>query len=76
MAHPKQTASVLLAGREFSAKPDETTPEAWTIKVEKALKVKDELIYLRVDGVDSMPFKPAETEQSLVFDDAQMVTIR
>lgn len=75
-AHPKQTTTIMLAGREYSAKPDEAMPEAWTIKVEKAPKVKGELLYLRVDGVDSMPFKPAEAKQSLVFDDAQMVTIQ
>jgi hypothetical protein len=74
-ANPKQDAVVFLAGPPLVARPDEQTPDAWSVTLEKAPTVSDELVYLRVAGVNSMPFKPSPAEHLLVFDEAQMVTI-
>jgi len=74
-AVPGQTAVVRLAGRETVAEPDNHTPGAWSAVIPRAPHVQNELVFLRVDGAESMPFVPSNEGQWLVFDESQAVTI-
>jgi hypothetical protein len=75
-AAPGQTAVLRLAGQpELKAAPDDGAPAAWSALIEKAPRVTDEPVFLRVDGAESMPFRPADEGSELNFDESQMVTI-
>ena len=56
------------------AQPHPTTTDSLKFAIETAPVVTDESLYLRVDGVDSLPFKH-NAQGQLIFDDAQKVTI-
>jgi len=76
-AHKGQQAVLLLAGREIVGTTSAANPDKVIFVVENAPAVTNELIRLRVDGVESMPFKrldePPPTR--FEFDDSQRVTI-
>ncbi len=71
---PAQRASLLLAGREIIAQPHAAATNSLTFVIENAPVVTNEFLRLRLDGVDSLPFK-YDAQGQLIFDDAQKVTI-
>lgn len=72
---PKQSAVLLLADREVQAEKHDTAAGTLMFIVNKAPKIQDELVRLRVDGVTSLPFKSAGDPPQLFFDDSQRMTI-
>ena len=73
---PAQRATVVFADREVPAEPHGTTTTL-TFVVDDAPVVTGAVVRLRIDGVDSLPFRRQATPPPprLVFDDAQKVTI-
>ena len=71
---PTQRVSLLIAGREVIAQPRLVKTDPLEFAIENAPVVTNESLYLRVDGVDSLPFKH-NAQGQLIFDDAQKVTI-
>jgi hypothetical protein len=72
---PDQRVSLLLNGRETVAPSRATKTGTITFVVEQADAVQNARVQLRVDGVDSMPFRRTGTPPVIEFDPAQMVTI-
>ncbi len=72
---PKQSAVLMLADREVSAQPHGAATDTLTFVIESAPQVTQQLVRLRVDGVDSFPFRYDETTGGFVFDDPQRATI-
>ena len=74
---------MLLAGREVQAAARVAPSDRLTFVIQNAPIVSDELVYLRVGGVNSMPFRYIDVDKDgkridppqLAFDDAQRVTI-
>ena len=75
---PQQRAVLQLADREVAAQPHPAATATLQFVIENAPVVADALARLRVDGVDSLPFKRQATPPPprLVFDDQQQVTIQ
>jgi len=75
--HKGQQAVLLLAGREIVGTAAGASPDKVIFVVENAPVVTDEIIRLRVDGVESMPFKRLDDPPPVrfEFDDSQRVTI-
>ena len=73
---PKQKAELLLADRQVAAEDHPTATGTLTFVVKDAPAVKDALVSVRVDGVESLPFVLAGKPPRLVFDDTQKVTIQ
>ncbi len=73
----EQQAVLLLAGREVVGHVDNNNPDKVVFAVQNAPVVTNELIRLRVDGIDSMPFKRVDTPPPtrFEFDNNQRVTI-
>jgi hypothetical protein len=73
----KQQAVLLLAGREIIGRIDTNNPDKVIFVVENAPVVANVLIRLRVDGIESMPFKRVDTPPPtrFEFDANQKVTI-
>ena len=71
---PEQRVSLLLDGRETVAAPRAATTGTITFAVEHAA-AGNVRVQVRVDGVDSMPFRRTGTPPVIEFDPAQMVTI-
>jgi hypothetical protein len=71
--HDGQQAVLLLAGREVVGQVDAANPDKVMFVVEKAPTVNNELIRLRVDGIESMPFKRVDEPPPIrfEFDDSQ-----
>ena len=72
---PAQTAVMLLAGREVVAESHPVISDTLTFVIKSAPTIQDDVVRLRVDGVDSMPFTSAGSPPQLAFDDGQRVTI-
>ena len=72
---PEQRSVLLLADRDVPAQPHATVTDTLQFVIAKAPAVTGGLVQLRVDGVDSLPFKRTGTPPRLVFDDQQKVTI-
>ena len=72
---PDQRVSLLLDGRETVAPPRAAPTGTITFVIEGADPVQDARVQLRVDGVDSMPFRRSGAPPVISFDPAQMVTI-
>ena len=70
---PAQRVSLLIAGREVTAQPHLVKTDTLGFVIEKTPVVTNESLRLRIDGVDSLPFKHKEGQ--LIFDEAQKVTI-
>ena len=72
-----QQAVLLLAGKEIIGQIDGGDPDKVNFVVENAPAVTDELIRLRVDGIESMPFRRLDTPPPprFEFDAGQKVTI-
>ena len=77
-ARPKQRAALLIVDREVAAQPHPADTDTLQFTVEDAPVVNDAVVRLRIDGVDSLPFKRQATPPPphIVFDDDQKVTIR
>jgi hypothetical protein len=75
---PQQRAVLQLADREVAAQPHPVATATLQFVIENAPVVTDALVRLRVDGVDSLPFKREATPPPprLIFDDQQKVTIQ
>ncbi len=71
-----QAALLLLADREVASEPFAGSTDALTFIVRNAPLLTGALVRLRVDGVDSLPFKFDETSGRFVFDDQQRITIQ
>lgn len=72
---PAQSAALLLADREIQAQPLGAPGDTLSFDIDNAPVLTDALIRLRVDGVDSMPFRYDEPTRGFVFDDQQRITI-
>jgi hypothetical protein len=72
---PAQSASLLLADREIGAQPLATPGDTLTFEIPDAPAVSNELLRLRIDGVDSLPFLYDEPSATYLFDDQQRITI-
>lgn len=72
---PAQSAVLLLADREIQAQALAAPSDTPTFHIDNAPVLDGALIRLRVDGVDSMPFKYDEPTRGFVFDDQQRITI-
>jgi hypothetical protein len=74
---PSQRVAILLADREVAAAPHPSDTGTLQFAVDNAPVVGDAIVRLRVDGIDSLPFRRQETPPPprLVFDEAQRVTI-
>ena len=74
---PVQRASMLLADREIQAHAHAADTGALQFTVEDAPIVDGAVLRLRIDGIDSLPFRRQEMPPPprLVFDDAQKVSI-
>jgi hypothetical protein len=72
---PTQSAALLLADREIPAQVLGAASDTLTFDIEDAPTVNGALARLRVDGVESMPFKYDEASRGFVFDDQQRITI-
>jgi Pvc16 N-terminal domain len=74
---PEQRVSLLVSDREVAAKPHAAATDTTQFKVEDAPVIKDAVVRLRVDGVDSLPFKRVDMPPptKFEFDPNQKVTI-
>ena len=72
-----QRAVLLLAGREIVGRIDANDPDKVIFALKHTPVVTNELIHLRVDGIESMPFKRVDTPPPtrFEFDANQRVTI-
>lgn len=72
-----QRAALLIADREIDAEPHPIDTATLQFIIENAPVVNDVLIRLRIDGVDSLPFRRqgVPPPPRLVFDNNQKVTI-
>jgi len=75
--HPEQQAVLLVGGREIVGRIDGGNADKVIFVVENAPAVANELIRLRVDGIESMPFNrlDAPPPTRFEFDNSQRVTI-
>jgi hypothetical protein len=74
VVRPEQRVSLLIDGSETVAPPRAAQIGTITFVVKGAVAVTDALVQVRVDGVDSMPFRRTGTPPIVEFDRAQMVT--
>lgn len=72
---PAQSAALLLADREVQAQALAAPSDTLTFDIDNAPVLSDAPVRLRVDGVDSMPFRYDEPTRGFVFDDQQRITI-
>lgn len=72
---PTQSANLLLADRQIAAQPRSASSDTLTFLVDTAPTLNGRLVNLRIDGIDSLPFKYDEATNRFLFDDEQRVTI-
>jgi hypothetical protein len=72
---PEQSVVLLIGDREVAALPFASPTDSIEFVVEDASALADQLVRIRVDGVDSFPFRYDPVVGAFVFDDAQRVTI-
>jgi hypothetical protein len=74
---PSQRATLLIADREVAAQAHPAETDTLQFIIEDAPAVTDALLRLRIDGVDSLPFRrqAIPPPPRLVFDDSQRITI-
>lgn len=70
-----QTAELLLADRVVRAEPRAAATDTLNFVISDAPVLADELVRLRVDGIDSLPLRYDAATGGFVFDDAQRATI-
>lgn len=72
---PAQSAALLLADREIQAQALGAPGDTLTFDIDNAPVLNGAPARLRVDGVDSMPFRYDEASRGFVFDEQQRITI-
>ncbi|HJU75701.1 MAG TPA: DUF4255 domain-containing protein [Gemmatimonadaceae bacterium] len=72
---PAQRATLLIADREVPAEPHVNPTDTLSFVIDPAPAMNQELVRVRIDGVDSFPFKYDATTGGFVFDDLQRATI-
>ncbi|MGH7696556.1 MAG: DUF4255 domain-containing protein, partial [Gemmatimonadaceae bacterium] len=70
-----QTATLFLADREVRAEPHAAATDTLTFVIDSAPQVTQQLVRLRIDGVDSFPFRYDDAAGGFVFDDQQRASI-
>jgi hypothetical protein len=70
-----QPALLLLGDREVSAEPRLTANSPLVFVINKAPILTLQPVYVRVDGVDSLPFERKDNPPRFMFADNQKVTI-
>ncbi len=75
---PTQTATLLIVDREVPAQTHPAETDTVVFAIEDAPLVTGGLVRLRVEGIDSFPFRRVDTDPKphLEFDEAQRVTIQ
>jgi hypothetical protein len=73
---PKQTISLLIDDREIPAQPFAAASNEMDFVIDAVQPLKEQIVYLRVDGVDSLPITRASDPPRFVFADEQKVTIQ
>lgn len=75
--HLSQHAALLIADREVAAQPHLVETDPLQFIITDAPTVNNALVRLRIDGVDSLPFRrqAVPPPPRLVFDDSQRITI-
>lgn len=75
--HSEQKAVLLLAGRETVGVIDSTNPDKVNFLIVNAAAVDNEVIRIRIDGIESQPFTRVDTPPPIrfEFDPGQRVTI-
>ena len=74
--HDGQQAVLMVAGREIEGKIDETHTDKVIFNITELQSIQNELVRLRVDGIESMPFKRADTPPPrFEFDSKQRVPL-
>lgn len=71
----EQRVSLLLGDIEVSAEPRLTASDPLMFVIKAAPVLTLQPVYVRVDGVDSLPFERVDNPPRFVFDDNQKVTI-
>lgn len=71
----RQSAILLLADRQVAAQAHNASTDTLTFVVDAAPALNRQLVSLRIDGIDSLPFKQDDATGTFVFDDEQRVTI-
>jgi hypothetical protein len=72
---PDQTVTLLLTDREVAAQPHAAATDTLDFVINPAPAVTDQLVWLRVDGAESLPLRIDPVSGNFAFDDAQRVTI-
>ena len=74
---PSQRAMLLVGDREVVAEAHAADTDTLQFVIRKATPMNAALVRLRIDGVDSLPFKRVDLPPPphMAFDDAQRVTI-
>lgn len=72
---PDQTVTLLLAGREVPAEAHAAPTDTLHFVLDPAPVGPGQLVWLRVDGAESLPVRIDPAHGTLVFDDAQRVSI-
>ncbi len=72
---PEQRAVLLLGNREIAAEIRHAAAASLTFVAKEVPVAEDWLLRLRVDGVESLPFKRTGMPPRFVFDDALKVTV-
>lgn len=72
---PAQAATLLMAGREFPAQAHAAATDKLTFVLDPAPIGAGQLVWLRVDGAQSVPVALDPLDGSLRYDDAQKVSI-
>jgi hypothetical protein len=73
---PQQSAIIYLADREVAAEPHNAATDTLSFVIRNAPIVKNAIMRLRVDGVDSLPVERLHNPERLIFADIQKVTIQ
>ena len=75
--HPGQQAVLIVAGMEIVGQIDNNDPDKLIFVIENAPVVANELIRLRVDGIESMPYARVDSPPPtrFEFDSSQRITI-
>jgi hypothetical protein len=72
---PDQRATLLIADREVPAQEHAASTDTLQFVLDPAPVGAGQLVWLRVDGAESLPVKFDPVSDTLVFDDAQRVSI-
>lgn len=72
---PDQKATLLIADREIAAQPHAAPTASLDFVIDQAPVGNGQLVWLRIDGAESMPVRIDPANGGFAFDDAQRVSI-